>query len=552
MPQVNLDFNARAATLQTEVDKVTGKLREVKVASKGLQQDMIATSATVRLLEGNLGTNTRAVARWIATVAGAGPVLKALFPLVGAIAFAGAVEMVAVKVVKFVRDVEGLPKRLNAAFMGAAQGAFVSVNELRVEGDKLDNTIARLEGRHQNYLKLELDEAAEAAGRLGDKIGKDSEKITEFLEKNKPGIWEKFAYILESGPEGRIPGLPATAPGPKAPPYRQWFGDKQQPGEYQTELSKRRLAMEEDISIAQSANDLALERQARERGINSQINLQRQYLDKINAAYKDASDNDKKRLDTLKTTIAADIQKEAIEERNIERREKVTELEIKHANERPERPYDKAIAELLTTAGEARAKMETVGMPAGVRDYTEALAVAQKKIAEVEEQEKRYFRPLSANQKAVITDLTVWRAQLTETAKAYEALYDITKKSENEAAAAGMMAAAHAQGYAAERAAAIEAQVMAKMGPHYTEDSKKADIEREQERYNATIVFDAKHTEAQSEILKKLREELTVTQALTAAQAGGAAATRKTQEEAIRREAAAAGLKPAVVSAQVA
>ena len=77
---------------------------------------MQATTAAVRVLEGGVTNNLRAVERFAAGTLKLGPILKAAFPLVGGLAFAGLIVGMGEKVYEFFKKASEGPARIANAF----------------------------------------------------------------------------------------------------------------------------------------------------------------------------------------------------------------------------------------------------------------------------------------------------------------------------------------------------------------------------------------------------------------------------------------------------
>src|SRR5580693_9779976 len=65
--------------------------QRTKAAGASTVSSVQAASGAIRLLEGDITRNVRAVEKFITTIPGMGTALKAAFPVVGAIAFAGVI-----------------------------------------------------------------------------------------------------------------------------------------------------------------------------------------------------------------------------------------------------------------------------------------------------------------------------------------------------------------------------------------------------------------------------------------------------------------------------
>jgi hypothetical protein len=68
-------------------------LKKTSSAGHGAVTDVMAASAAIRGLEGNFGTSVRAGERFLVNILGMGPILRAAFPIFGALAFMGVLDI---------------------------------------------------------------------------------------------------------------------------------------------------------------------------------------------------------------------------------------------------------------------------------------------------------------------------------------------------------------------------------------------------------------------------------------------------------------------------
>jgi hypothetical protein len=188
------DFGADATR---SLGGVSGGFR--KLGTSGVS-DVQATSAALRVMEGNMTNNLRASERFIANILGLGPVLRAAFPLVGAVAFGGLLVHLGEEASKFFKGVTEAPARIAGAFRDL-NNSIVLVNDgLRITNDKLSDEIAKLYGKPQNNLKLALDEARQAADSLAEALDKDLKKLNEVLETKSFSRLQSFGSLFTGSP----------------------------------------------------------------------------------------------------------------------------------------------------------------------------------------------------------------------------------------------------------------------------------------------------------------------------------------------------------------
>ena len=534
--------------LRTSITELGRSAKATGASMKGAGSDMYTMSSGLRVMEGNVTNSTRTVARFLMQFQGAAAIMQAAFPLIGLVALGGMIYATEEKIRKFVKGMQEMPHEVAHAFRELTAPMQRANDELRLQGARLDQDIARLQGKPTNNLALAINEAVVQADKLSDSLEKALEawgKVNK--EKSISGFRSFFTGEASTGADDqRSKKLAAEiedidASGLAA--VRAARDKKDAHAEEAAQLAWNEAAQRRlNAAIREYGADLgraqSLQRVHESKGTKEDLGaFYKEHPAQKGSAFGPNAEDQSVLIERLKGGLHAlseayDGYTLSLSNNN---KEKVKgKLEDANSAERAERPYDKAVAELIATTGEARAKLETVGASPEERARIEALALAKKKIAELNEEEKRYHRSLTADQKTVISDLTVWRAKITEVAKAYETLYDATVKSAHEAAASDLMAGAAGRGYAAERAAKIEAELMAKMGTRYGEDSKQADILRAQERYNVALAFDAKHNEELAVTVAHLKEETRLQDALAGARGGGRGAVRQVELQDIR------------------
>lgn len=152
----------------------TASLNSVEAAEtqtlRGNMSARMAASAEMRVLEGSTMGSTRAAAAFLTTIPGIGTALQAAFPIFGAVALGEVIVDVGKKLYdafdlggerarKTQEDIRGVNDELNK-----------SSTSLDVQIDKLQQEQAKLEKTPFNGTKLALDEAAEAAQNLSDRL----------------------------------------------------------------------------------------------------------------------------------------------------------------------------------------------------------------------------------------------------------------------------------------------------------------------------------------------------------------------------------------------
>jgi hypothetical protein len=183
-------YSAALTLAQKQLDQLQGSVNR---AGHATVSQMQAASASIRLFEGGMTNNVRAVERFITTIPGVGRALKAAFPIVGGLALAGLFVKLGDDVVKFIQTARQIPQALQSAFQASNLSITTTNDELRKSNDQLANQIALLEGKPANNAAIALDDARIAADKLAKSLQEDNKQITELLKAN---ALNPFAALL--------------------------------------------------------------------------------------------------------------------------------------------------------------------------------------------------------------------------------------------------------------------------------------------------------------------------------------------------------------------
>ena len=194
----------RAAETQAEAERARelAALRasiEARYATKnaghGVSSRMAASAAVRGLENGNVGI--RAVENFITTIPGVGVALQNIFPLIGAAAFLGIIGQTVEKFVEAKREAAELAEKIKASYDALHLSAATANDELAVTNDRLEIQIAKLEGKHANTLKLELDEIIVSADKAAASLGSAAEKSKQLLEQSKQSALTNLVGALQ-------------------------------------------------------------------------------------------------------------------------------------------------------------------------------------------------------------------------------------------------------------------------------------------------------------------------------------------------------------------
>jgi hypothetical protein len=167
-----------------EADRLANK---VKAAGHGTVSSMQAASASIRLLENPLGNNVRAIERLISQSKVLSGVMKAAFPVVGAIAIGSIVLKAGKEIAEFIEKVNKMPKAIELGFASMHLASVSSTDALKLTNAELENSIAKLQGKPQNNLAIALAESRIKADELAKSLENDASKVKELLTANNIG-----------------------------------------------------------------------------------------------------------------------------------------------------------------------------------------------------------------------------------------------------------------------------------------------------------------------------------------------------------------------------
>lgn len=155
-----------------------------------------AFSGIKDLLEGRQANAIAEMSNELISLQGSAAIIGGVVTGVAGIGFA------AYEAVKGLRELEEQPAKLAAQFSRFLDSNKASNDELLVTNDRLENTIAKMEHRPQNNLKLMLDESAVAADKLADRLDKSLQAFTKLVEESKPGWAAQIVGFLHGGIQG--------------------------------------------------------------------------------------------------------------------------------------------------------------------------------------------------------------------------------------------------------------------------------------------------------------------------------------------------------------
>jgi hypothetical protein len=184
-------------------EKYSAAINRARTGIKRLQTDMQsaghatvssmqASSAAIRLMEGNIQNNVRAVERLASMVPGLGAALQAVFPFVAGAAFVGILYRVGESLQKAVEHARDLATNISNGFRQLTASGELANAELSLTNAKLAEQIAKIEDKPVNNLAVTLAEARVEADKLANSLLKDQDEFTKLVTANKVGIFDEL------------------------------------------------------------------------------------------------------------------------------------------------------------------------------------------------------------------------------------------------------------------------------------------------------------------------------------------------------------------------
>jgi len=154
-------------------------------ATVGLVSGASAANDAMRVLSGSEFGAARGAAQLLTSTLGLGPVLSALFPLIGVMAMVSLLGQVGSQMDKMYEKANAAADAIGKEFDVADQKMQVTLDDAELTNSKLDDQIAKLEGHPGNGLETALLQAVTAADKLQESLYADNEQLTALLQKHE-------------------------------------------------------------------------------------------------------------------------------------------------------------------------------------------------------------------------------------------------------------------------------------------------------------------------------------------------------------------------------
>lgn len=546
-------MKAGTAELFVDMDKAKAKVREFGTAAKTSNAEV---AATIKAMEGNFQGANRAIARFLTSTLGVGPIVAAAFPVVGAVLLGTAVLETGKKIAAFFSDMRNAAEKARAAFRELNAPLKLTNDELAVSNLRLENDIAKLEGKRQNTLQVALAEARVEADKLADSLEKDLRNLEKLLNEQKVGfLQEMFGKAGtgdikeliggESGTGGLI-GANATLMDEMNTRLEK-AGSLKEKDAIRTEIQTRQLRLYQ----------AALDQVEAKLKAGSKISIAGSIANQLLPGGASSLEDDASRreqLQALTTSLRAQMRMITLSGMNSNLQERKNQLQADADNAALGRPFEDRMKAMNAQLEGIEAKMRAAGQGEGARIIASGYGEALKVIEEVNKALEKQHTALSADQKESIIVESLRIAQATAEEQWRTKLAQTTAQIQERTRAQERLVAAIGQGFAAQRAAAIETQLAQAVGmEHYNDPAwmrtHAADVTGL--RSGIAREFDAQHAEQGARNLDKLQDEINLQNRLTEAQRLGEEEIRKITAQEIIRQAVERGATGAEIVAEV-
>jgi hypothetical protein len=182
-----VDLVARTEAFEKALGDAASSTRKFKAI---VQAEMKEAKGSIALLGEELSVHLpRHLQTFIAKLPGVSSAMSAAFDTVAVIAMIDIVVKAGEKIYEFAEKNEKAAKKNAEAWDAVNKPLATSNDELRVTNDRLEDSIAKLEGKPSNGLKTAIDEAIVSADKLSAKLDADLKKIEDVLKASSPSMF---------------------------------------------------------------------------------------------------------------------------------------------------------------------------------------------------------------------------------------------------------------------------------------------------------------------------------------------------------------------------
>jgi hypothetical protein len=559
-PAITIKLRAGTAEFYEDLHRANGDVvkfgKGLNDAGHGGVTGVQAVSGALRVMEGGLTNNLRAAERFVANVLGFGPALQAIFPLVGGAAFGGLL-------IKLTEESYNFYKQIRDAG-DAARGAFRELNaplkltndELQVANDRLGNEIAKLEGKHENTLKLALDEARASADKLAESLDKDLSSMNKLLDEQNVSFWRQLLG------EGKTKDIKEEIGGlSNFGGFRQTIADITDAGNAKireaTSLKEKdaaRLELNTRLTAAYAAEIAKVNRLLDETQEKAKPHATVGTIFAPSTTL--AGEDERARIETLRGVLRQ-LQLEqsgiGLQSTNTDLTAKRDALQAGRDNAQLDKPFADRMAAISAQIEQVRLKLGAIGGSQVAQNLAKAFGEARIQIEEVNKQLEKHNSTLAIDNEQMLVAAELAKVNIESEATWKEKLVSSVITIEDRIAASDRLTAAIGRGYEATKQANVETRLAQELGQHASDPaflaSHSGEIANLRSGFGAE--FEAQHREQTAQATEKLTEQITLERALAAAQRDGAEAVRQAGLAVRLRQLAIEGASQAQIKAEI-
>jgi hypothetical protein len=520
---ISIDVTAGTAKMVLELEQAKGKIREFGSAGESEHKKV---AAAVKALEGNIFNNTRAADAFLLSMKGLGPVIQAAFPIIGAVAFAGVIGELGKKVYEFFKELKEAPEKAALAWNNLTRPIKTTADELDLTNAKLEQDIAKLEGKRQNNLAIALAEAKVEADKLNDSLQKNLDSMTKLLSEETSG-WKTFLSFFnlhDIGGESNDPikGLLRTS---KRASLRQ---------DQLGELESSEIDKVKDQKLNSADEEKALHA-IRERFGALMKQVETDVLKEAESVAKDSSLSETNRIIGEKMAIAMRAQLHQVDASNLDAdlTAKQKQLQTGIENAKPGKLVQDRINAMKAEVVGLQEVLKNINASETQQVKAKAYADALKTIEELNKALEQYHVRLSAANAAEVQAEAAKKAALQTDIQSEQHFKELNASIKERITAQEDLAKSIGATYEVAQEAFAKTEVAKAIKGHeddpkwLTEHSK--DIE--QIHQGGLSVFAAEQNKQVEATVKLLTDQITLEQMLAAAQYQGAEAVRQADLE---------------------
>jgi hypothetical protein len=535
---VSLNFTAGNGQLISVLEQNKAKLTEYKNHAISSTQ---AAGAAFRALDGTL--SIRAVEQFTTKFLGLGPILQAAFPLVGALAFADVIHNMSDKAEEFFNKIRFGAEIAMAAFRNMNAPLRAANDELRITNDRLDNDIAKLEGKRQNTLKLALDEARKSADDLADALLKDLGNLEKLMKQENISRFRSFFTGEASTTADKEDLFGKTGSGGFYGRVAQITDDssKQIAGTKDSTEQKRLKAKEnatlesEYTNQIQKTSKALQEAEAKQRQNAEAVKYTTDSRGNLHRVQIEAYADEETRIELLKGALRSLNMERAqigLRQDKQDKTGKKEGLEADKSNMLAYKPVSDKIKELEAQLQGLNVKMSAIGKPEAFQIMAKASAEATKELAKLNKELEAHSTVVTKADAAKITSVNLSIAN-AEAESQWKTKIDASwVATSNRIRAQELLTVAVGKGYEATKQATVEAKMLEELGEKAFDSRFLKDHSDELNARRATLgsEVDAGLGQQAATTIDQLRTQMEVEKALFDVESQGVLAVARLTE----------------------